>query len=77
MNSLKEIESTLRAVLASDAMFGLVNTRVTLKTGIDLNGISPGDDKDAEKIGKVIEALQALGYTTSALQFLAKRKVNR
>lgn len=77
MNSLSEIESTLRAVLSSDAMFGLVNTRVTLKTGVDLNGINPDDDQNAEKVGKVIDALQALGYTPSALRFLAKRKVTR
>lgn len=77
MKSLSEIENTLRAALGSDAMFGLVSMRVTLKTGVDLNGITPTDDQSAEKVAKVVEALQALGYSAAALRMIANRKVNR
>lgn len=77
MNSLKEIETTLRAALGSESMFGLVNTRITLKTGVDLNGIKAFDDRNTEKVGKVIAALESLGYSTSALQSIATRKVSR
>lgn len=77
MNSLKEIETTLRAALGSDSMFGLVNTRVTLKTGVDLNGITALDDRNTGKVGKVIAALESLGYSASALQNIAIRKASR
>lgn len=74
MNSLKEIETTLRAALSSDSMFGLVNTRLTLKTGVDLNVIKPADDRSVEKIARVVEALDALGYSAAALQVIARKR---
>ncbi|HLT28450.1 MAG TPA: hypothetical protein VK013_00280 [Myxococcaceae bacterium] len=73
MNSVHEISRVLRATLQSDALFSLVNTRITLRTGIDL--LSPElDAKDTpENAQKVLSVLEAIGYTSAALQTVAAK----
>lgn len=74
MNSLKEIETTLRSALGSDALFGLVNTRLVLRTGVDLTEFAAVDNRDPAKVSVVLEALKALGYSTAALQMVANKR---
>lgn len=73
MNSVHEIARVLRATLQSDALFSLVNTRISLRTGIDL--MSPElDAKDTpENAAKVLGVLEAIGYTSAALQTVAAK----
>jgi hypothetical protein len=73
MNSVREIARVLRATLQSDALFSLINTRITLRTGIDL--LSPDlENKDTpENAEKVLGVLEAIGYTSAALQTVAAK----
>ena len=77
MKSLREIQTTLRTALGNDALFTLLNTRVTLRTGVDLNSIQPTDDTDRTKVEKVEEVLTALGFSPSSLQLVAQKKSGR
>jgi enamine deaminase RidA (YjgF/YER057c/UK114 family) len=72
--SLNHLQDLLRTVLGSDAMFSLVNTRVVLKTGIDLNAIDPALNHKTEAIQKVVSALGAMGYTADSLLAVARHK---
>ena len=61
--SLRQIEQSLRALLNNDAMFTLVNTRVMLRTGVDLKGIGAADDVSAELVKQVMQVLEKMGYS--------------
>ena len=74
MKTLNEISQVLKAALASDAMFGLVNSRIAIRTGIDLTQISVGQDTAEEAVSKVLVALNALGFSPDALRLVAQRK---
>ena len=73
MKSLAEIRSTLESALGSSALFSLVNTRIVLKTGVDLAQIREGEDHSGESVAKVLTALQGMGYSVEALNLVAKR----
>jgi hypothetical protein len=73
MHSLKDIQSTLQKALGSPAMFSLVNTRLMLRTGVDLNSIKPPEDRDQAVVTKVLSALDAMGYSKAALVTVAQR----
>jgi hypothetical protein len=60
--SLRQVEKTLRALLGNDAMFSLVNTRLMLRTGVDLKSIEAAQDGKAELLKQVIQALEKMGY---------------
>ncbi len=72
MNSIAEIKNTLRAALGSDALFSLVNTRLMLKTGVDLN--KSEEIRDPNAVPRALEALAAMGYSASAMKAIAQRK---
>jgi hypothetical protein len=74
MNSLGEIRKVLSAALANPAMFSLVNTRLILRTGVDLSDIKVADDRNPAAIAKVVTALKALGYSPESLALVAQRK---
>ena len=74
MNSLREIATILRAVLPNEALFSLVNTRITLKTGVDLSSVDLASREGPETITQVMGALQAMGYSAQTLKVLAKSK---
>ncbi len=73
MKSLSQIQRTLLSALGSQAMFSLVNTRLILRTGVDLASIVPAQDADAALVTKVLTALQAMGYSQQALNVVAQR----
>lgn len=75
MNSLGDIRNTLSAALASDALVRIVVTRVALKTGIDLHGVSVTPAIETpENVERVLRALSELGFTTSSLQAVASKR---
>lgn len=77
MKSLNEIQTTLSAALGSEALVQLVNTRITLRTGVDLRTIQNQDNLNPELVAKVIEALTALGFSASTLQLVAQKRGHR
>ena len=68
MITLEQIKSILSTNLGSPAMFSLVNTRLILRTGVDLAEISQTDNANRDSIAKVLKALEAMGYQTSAFE---------
>lgn len=73
MNSLTQIHRTLLNALGNPAMFSLVNTRLMLRTGVDLAAIAPAQDADVTLVQKVLKELQAMGYSPQALDTVARR----
>lgn len=76
VNSLQQVSTTLKAALASDALFGLINTRLTLRTGVDLTRFSPQEDVDAALVARVLETLATLGFSEETLRLVAKKKAD-
>lgn len=74
LNSLEEIRRTLNLALGNEALFSLVNTRVMLKTGVDLSRFEPTENLEPGRVEKVLSALQAMGYSKSALLLVTQRK---
>jgi hypothetical protein len=74
VKSLGEICSTLTLALGSPALFTLVNTRIVLKTGIDLSQIRDDEDTSPDSVSRVLSALESMGYSTQALQMVARRQ---
>lgn len=72
MNSVHEIATVLRATLKSDALFSLVNTRITLRTGIDLMSPDLASKDNSENVRSVLGVLQAIGYSVESLQTIAR-----
>lgn len=72
MNSVREIASVLQVALKSEALFSLVNTRITLRTGIDLSSpdLASRDTPDAAQ--SVLNVLKAIGYSVESLQRVAQ-----
>lgn len=54
-------------------MFSLVNTRLILRTGVDLGAIAPTQDADPALVERVLKELQAMGYSPQALRTVATR----
>ena len=74
MNSLVEIREILTKALGNPALFSLVNTRIILKTGVDLANIRDDDDKSAEPVAKVLSCLDSMGYSANTLTLVARSK---
>lgn len=74
MKTLNEITSMLTAALGSEALVKVVNTRIALRTGIDLKRVSFEQNENPEAVGKVIEALTALGFTLESLRAVAIKR---
>ena len=62
MQSLEQVRKTLSAMLNNQILFSLVNTRVILRTGVDLVAIKEQEDRDPESVARVLAALKAMGY---------------
>jgi len=58
MPDLKELSLRLRKELKTDAEFSFINTRVILRTGVDLTQL----DKARGDAGRVLQVLQEMGY---------------
>jgi len=62
--TLEQIRSRLTSNLNNPAMFSLINTRLILRTGVDLGEIRSADNAP-EKIERVLTALKAMGFAVS------------
>lgn len=63
LQSLQQVREALRrAVGGNQALFSLVNTRLILRTGVDLGKVEPAKDRDPAAVDAVIQALHAMGY---------------
>lgn len=76
MKSLQQIAEALRVALPSEALFSLVNARVTLRTGVDLSRPDLATRDTPQSVAEVLGALSALGYSQETLQLVAQRGGN-
>jgi hypothetical protein len=63
VNSLEQVKSELLSLLRSESTFSFINTRLILKTGINLRDYKPEDGRDAAVIAKVLGVLAEQGFT--------------
>lgn len=77
MNSVREIASVLRIALNSEALFSLVNTRITLRTGIDLQSPDLAARDNPENLQSVLGVLKAIGYSVESLQTVARAQARK
>lgn len=75
MHSLEQIRQTLSAKLNNQILFSLVNTRIILRTGVDLVAIKAEENRDQAAVTKVLEALKAMGYTLTPEGKLPRQQV--
>jgi len=64
MTNLNEVRRELekRIGAAESIPFWAVNTRVFLRTGVDLKDLKPQQVNDVALVGKVVQCLAELGY---------------
>lgn len=62
MKTLEEIRHALCQHAGSEVVFGMINTRLVLRTGVNLRAIKPEADRDAATVQKVLAALREFGY---------------
>ncbi len=60
--SLEQVRRTLRLTVNNPSLFSLINTRLILRTGLDLAEIKPADNTNRDSIEKVVSALTAMGF---------------
>lgn len=63
LDTLGDVRDTFRDLVPNDALRGLINTRVFLRTGVNLKEIRPDQSARPELVGSVLKALAELGYT--------------
>jgi hypothetical protein len=61
MPDLRELALRLRKELKTDAEFSFINTRIILRTGVDLTKLGEAR-ADAGRAAKVLQILQEMGY---------------
>lgn len=76
MRSLREIFTALRASLNDEALLSLLNTRLIIRTGVDLRVIDPSQDSDPATLKKVADALAKLGFSVETLNVAPQRKAD-
>ena len=62
MNSLEEVQSAFRARVPNDVLRGLINTRVFLRTGVNLKEVDAKQNTDSELVTTVLRTLDEFGY---------------
>ncbi len=62
LDTLDGIKRVLSTTLNNPSLFSLINTRLMLRTGVDLASIKPADNRNPTAVSKVLGALQAMGY---------------
>jgi hypothetical protein len=65
VNSLEEVQEAFRARVPNDTLRGLVNTRVFLRTGVNLKAVEQKQNTDRELVQTVLVALSEFGYNLS------------
>jgi hypothetical protein len=63
LDSLDRIRRALTASLPNPSMFGLINTRLILRTGVDLAAFNSEINTHPETVSMVLGALQEMGYS--------------
>ncbi len=66
IDSLDGIKRELSSTLENNSLFMLINTRLILRTGVDLGSIRPAENRDSTAVAKVLSALSAMGYPLNA-----------
>jgi hypothetical protein len=56
------LEKRLAGELTASALFTSLNTRLILRTGVNLKMIRPEQNDDRELVSRVREALSAMGF---------------
>jgi hypothetical protein len=62
LDTLDGIKRALSTTLNNTSLFSLINTRLMLRTGVDLAAIKPTENRNPASVSKVMGALQAMGY---------------
>ena len=62
VNSLEEVQSAFRARVPNDVLRGLINTRVFLRTGVNLKEVDAKQNMDSELVTTVLRTLDEFGY---------------
>lgn len=63
MRSLEDVQRALRLRVGGDDALKLLNTRVFLRTGVNLKQVRPDQNTDAAVVAKVLTGLAALGHS--------------
>jgi hypothetical protein len=56
------LEHRLAGELMASTLFTSLNTRLILRTGVNLKLIQPEQNQDRELVSRVLEALRAMGF---------------
>ena len=62
VNSLEEVQHAFRARVPNDVLRGLINTRIFLRTGVNLKAVEKDQNADVELVTTVLRALEEFGY---------------
>jgi hypothetical protein len=62
VEGLNQVREALTRLLNDDGKFSIVNSRLILRTGVNLRSISPDQDRNASVVNKVLQALAEMGY---------------
>ena len=62
MEDFDDLSCALRLLLGTDARFSLINSRLILRTGVNLRAIAPEQAANPDVRRKVVEALQDMGF---------------
>jgi hypothetical protein len=65
LHTLQDVRRALHTRLGSDEIPKLVNTRVFLRTGVNLAEIKPAQNADTGLVAKVVGALRDFGHPLS------------
>ncbi len=72
LDSLDRIRRALTSSLSNPSMFGLINTRLILRTGVDLAGLHSELNNNPEAVSRVLKALSEMGYSLSEKKGLSR-----
>ena len=59
---LSAITAALQQRIPDPGAFAFVNTRLVLRTGVNLNAIRPEDNGDKVRVQRVLTALRDMGF---------------
>jgi hypothetical protein len=68
MRNLQQVRSALVAELGGTDRLAMINARVILRTGVNLQDIDPRQGQDAARVAKVLVALREMGFRMASGQ---------
>ena len=66
VNSLEEVQQAFRVRVPNDVLRGLINTRIFLRTGVNLKAVEKEQNADLELVTTVLRALDEFGYNLTS-----------